>query len=83
MNFMPPYVAGDEAIERFDKAEGEQPRPTDADDVIALHWHGEADTTPLREWAVDNMLPRRGTAIFRGNGAPTRLLLRSILLSRS
>jgi AAA domain/Bifunctional DNA primase/polymerase, N-terminal len=44
-------------------AEAELP----ADDAtVPIHWHGEPDTSPLREWVVDGMLPRRGTALLSG-----------------
>ena len=31
-----------------------------------LHWHGEDDDGPLREWLVDQLLPKVGTALASG-----------------
>jgi hypothetical protein len=43
--------------------QGEQPADND-DYSVPIHWHGEVDTSPLREWTVEGMLPRRGTALL-------------------
>ena len=31
-----------------------------------LHWHGEDDDGPMREWLVDQLLPKVGTALASG-----------------
>ena len=31
-----------------------------------LHWHGEDDDSPMREWLVDQLLPKVGTALASG-----------------
>ena len=33
---------------------------------IDLIWHGDPDSTPLKEWLVDEMLPRTGLALVAG-----------------
>jgi hypothetical protein len=33
---------------------------------VDLIWHGDADNTPLKEWLVDEMLPRTGLALIAG-----------------
>jgi hypothetical protein len=38
----------------------DQPPPID------LIWHGDQDNTPLKEWLVDEMLPRTGLALIAG-----------------
>ena len=37
-----------------------QPPPID------LIWHGDQDSTPLKEWLIDEMLPRTGLALIAG-----------------
>jgi AAA domain len=34
--------------------------------AIDLIWHGDPDSTPLKEWLVDEMLPRTGLALIAG-----------------
>ena len=46
--------------------EAERPSSEEADGLHILHWHGEADDRPLREWAVEETLPVRGTALISG-----------------
>ncbi len=36
------------------------------DYAVEVHWHGEADDTPLKEWLVDRTLPKVGTALLAG-----------------
>ena len=33
---------------------------------IDLIWHGDPDGTPLKEWLIDEMLPRTGLALIAG-----------------
>jgi RecA-family ATPase len=33
---------------------------------IDLIWHGDPDGTPLKEWLIDEMLPKNGLALIAG-----------------
>lgn len=40
--------------------------PPKASGEFALHWHGEPDDAPLKEWLVDKTLPKAGKALLSG-----------------
>jgi hypothetical protein len=50
--------------------EAEEAGPTQgakpADNPYQIHWHGEPDDSPMREWLVENTLPKVGTGLLSG-----------------
>ena len=52
-----------------------------------LHWHGEDDDGPMREWLVDQLLPKVGTALASGRWGTYKTLvvmdLAGAVMSRS
>jgi hypothetical protein len=43
-----------------------QSSATPADAISALHWHGEACDAPMKEWLIEELLPKRGKALISG-----------------
>jgi hypothetical protein len=47
----------------------ETPSPNGADHAIEpyrVHWHGEPNNEPLREWLVESIIPKTGTGLISG-----------------
>jgi hypothetical protein len=41
-------------------------KPAESDSLFRVRWHGDPDDTPLREWLVENTVPKVGTGLISG-----------------
>jgi hypothetical protein len=66
----PKADADEEARPKPEEEEEEEAGPQQgakpADNPYQVHWHGEPDDCPMREWLVEKTLPRVGTGLLSG-----------------